>query len=228
MTADSRPGRRSNRRNLLAGTGEGILATPWAFLSLPGNFVLAALLTQVYQLDTATYGLIASLPAWGNALQIFIIPWLARFLTPKELALGMSWFNIGLWSVFAAVLPHLPAVFHCGNDFGGQSGLLRELFVGEAQAAAGFAEDVVEIVFERYVHRRCGRRVFQYNQTALSEANPRATSKEGRHPAVRSLDASAVEWRMSPARTGWNSMADEEPVTRMISCASCKMLMLAP
>lgn len=81
---------------------------PWAFISIPGNFILAALLTQFYALDKASYGLIASLPAWSNAAQIFIIPWLARFLTPKELTLGMSWFNIGLWTMFAAVLPYLP------------------------------------------------------------------------------------------------------------------------
>ena len=34
----------SSRRNLLIGTGEGILAMPWNFLSLPGNFIMAALL----------------------------------------------------------------------------------------------------------------------------------------------------------------------------------------
>ena len=81
---------------------------PWAFISVPGNFILAALLTQIYALDKASYGLIASLPAWSNAAQIFIIPWLARFLTPKDLTLGMGWFNIGLWTMFAAVLPYLP------------------------------------------------------------------------------------------------------------------------
>ncbi|MGA1539725.1 MAG: hypothetical protein ACO39C_04810 [Chthoniobacterales bacterium] len=36
----------SSHRNLLIGTGEGILAMPWNFLSLPGNFVIAALLTH--------------------------------------------------------------------------------------------------------------------------------------------------------------------------------------
>ena len=98
----------SSRRNLYIGTGEGILAMPWAFLSLPGNFILSALLTQFYGLDKISYGLIVSLPAWTNAVQIFIIPWLARFLTPKDLTLGMSWFNIGLWTVLAAALPYLP------------------------------------------------------------------------------------------------------------------------
>jgi MFS family permease len=103
MASDS-----SSRRNLCIGTGEGILAMPWAFVSIPGNFLLAALLTQFYGLDKASYGLIASLPAWSNAAQIFIIPWLARFLTPKDLNLGMSWFNVGLWTMLAAALPYLP------------------------------------------------------------------------------------------------------------------------
>ena len=35
-----------SRRNLHIGTGEGILGMPWAFISVPGNFILAALLTQ--------------------------------------------------------------------------------------------------------------------------------------------------------------------------------------
>jgi MFS family permease len=98
----------SSRRNLYIGTGEGILAMPWAFISVPGNFILAALLTQFYGLDKISYGLIVSLPAWTNAVQIIVIPWLARFLTPKDLTLGMSWFNIGLWTVLAAALPYLP------------------------------------------------------------------------------------------------------------------------
>jgi MFS family permease len=93
---------------LLIGTGEGILAMPWQFLTLPGNFVIAALLTQYYGLGKATYGLIVSLPMWSNAAQIVVLPWLARFLTPKDLALGMGWLNIGMWTMLAAVLPYLP------------------------------------------------------------------------------------------------------------------------
>ncbi len=81
---------------------------PWVFLSAPGNFVVAALLTQFYGLDKPTYGLVVSLPAWSNAAQIFVLPWLARFLTPKDLTLGMGWLNIGLWTMLAMVLPYLP------------------------------------------------------------------------------------------------------------------------
>jgi len=98
----------STRRNLIIGTGEGILAMPWAFLSLPGNFILAALLTQFYGLDKTSYGIIVSLPAWSNAAQIVFLPWLARYLTTKDLALAMGWLNIGMWTMLAAVLGYLP------------------------------------------------------------------------------------------------------------------------
>lgn len=101
-------GNASKRRNLLIGTAEGVLAMPWVYLSLPGNFVMAALLTQYYGIGKAAYGLLASLPMWSNAAQIFLLPWLARFLTPKDLALGMGWLNIGMWTMLAAVLPYLP------------------------------------------------------------------------------------------------------------------------
>lgn len=98
----------ARRRNLFIGTGEGVLAMPWTFITAPGNFVVAALLTQFYGLDKPTYGLVVSLPAWSNAAQIFVLPWLARFLTPKDLTLGMGWLNIGLWTMLAMVLPYLP------------------------------------------------------------------------------------------------------------------------
>jgi len=81
---------------------------PWSFLSLPGNFIIAALLTQYYGIGKATYGFLVSLPMWSNAVQIALLPWLARFLTPKDLALGMGWLNIGMWTMLAAVLPYLP------------------------------------------------------------------------------------------------------------------------
>jgi len=114
----------SSRRNLCIGTGEGILAMPWNFISLPGNFILAALLTQHYGLDKVTYGFVVSLPLWSNAVQIFLLPWLARFLTPKDLAVGMGWLNIGMWTMLAAVLPYLPT-----DDASGVAHLFIVFFV---------------------------------------------------------------------------------------------------
>ncbi len=85
-----------------------MLATPWVFVAVPGNFVVAALLTQYFGIEKAAYGAIASLPAWSNAVQILVIAWLSRFLTPRDMTLGLGWFNVGLWSVLAVVLGFLP------------------------------------------------------------------------------------------------------------------------
>ena len=101
-----------------------MLAMPWHFLALPGNFIMAALLTQYYGLNKATYGLLAALPMLSNAVQVLLLPWLARFLTPKDLALGMGWLNIGLWTMLAAVLPFLPE-----DDAGGLAQLFLVFFV---------------------------------------------------------------------------------------------------
>ena len=97
-----------SRRNLRVGIGEGMLGTPWTFIVVPGNFIIAGLLTQYFGIDKVAYGAIVSLPAWSNALQLVMVPWLSRFLTPKDLTLGLGWFNVGLWSMFAAALGFLP------------------------------------------------------------------------------------------------------------------------
>ncbi len=97
-----------NRRNLRIGIGDAVLATPWVFVAVPGNLVIAALLTQYFGIEKAAYGAIASLPAWSNAVQIALIAWLSRFMTPRDLTLGLGWFNVGLWSVLAVVIGFLP------------------------------------------------------------------------------------------------------------------------
>jgi MFS family permease len=94
--------------NLAIGIGEGVLATPWVFLSMPGGFIIAALLTQYFSIGTAAFGLIVALPALANALQIFYLPWVRPFLNPRDMALGPAWLNLGLWVMLAVSLPLLP------------------------------------------------------------------------------------------------------------------------
>lgn len=102
------PGRSAVRQNLRITTIDGVLATPWVFAAVPGNLILAALLTQYFAIGTTAYGVIASLPAWSNAAQILVIFWLSRYLTPRDMTLGLGWFNVGLWSIFVLVLGYLP------------------------------------------------------------------------------------------------------------------------
>jgi hypothetical protein len=99
---------KNSRRNLRIGLIEGLLATPFTVVSIPGGFLLAALLTQWFAVDKSAFGWIVSLPSWANALQVLALPALARFVTAKDLALGMGWFNAGLWAMLVAALGFLP------------------------------------------------------------------------------------------------------------------------
>lgn len=83
-------------------------SAPWAVLSLPASFIISALLTQYYGIQPGMYGLIASLPAWCNALQIGLVPLLARYMDARDMTLSMSWLNAGLWVLLAAMLSYLP------------------------------------------------------------------------------------------------------------------------
>ncbi|MBK1856970.1 MFS transporter [Cerasicoccus arenae] len=96
------------QRNLRLGILEGLLATPWMLLSLPAGFIISGLLTLYYDVSPVVYGIIASLPAWSNALQIVLTPVVAKFLNARDLALVLSWMNLGLWCMLAAVLGYLP------------------------------------------------------------------------------------------------------------------------
>jgi hypothetical protein len=98
----------SSRRNLRIGLMEGLLTTPYTVVTIPGGFLLAALLTQWFAVEKSAFGWIVSLPSWANALQALALPLIARLMTPKDMALGMGWFNVGLWAMLVASLGFLP------------------------------------------------------------------------------------------------------------------------
>jgi MFS family permease len=75
---------------------------------LPGNFVIAALLTRNFGLNEGWFGLIASLPAWCNVVQILLMPALARHFNPKTTTIAMAWLHLACWTALAFVLPFLP------------------------------------------------------------------------------------------------------------------------
>lgn len=98
----------TEQRNLRLGILEGLLATPWMLISIPAGFIISALLTLYYDVSPVVYGVIAALPAFSNALQIVLTPVVAKFLNARDLALVLSWMNLGLWCMLAAVLGYLP------------------------------------------------------------------------------------------------------------------------
>lgn len=96
------------QRNLRMCTEEGIFATPWSIISVPGNVFIAALLTSVLGLRESVYGIIVSLPAWANAAQFLLVPWLSRFYSSRSLAILLSFVNNVTWLILALTLHKIP------------------------------------------------------------------------------------------------------------------------
>ena len=96
------------RYNLRHCTYDGLAATPIVYLLQPGNFIIAALLVEMFQLNPATYGLIASLPFWGNFAQAFLMPLVNRAYSPKAVSVAASLLQALCWGVMAVMLSFLP------------------------------------------------------------------------------------------------------------------------
>jgi MFS family permease len=97
------------RHNLRQCTYDGIAATPIVYLLQPGNFIIAALLVEHFQLSPAVYGLIASLPFWGNFAQAFLMPLVNRSYSPKAVSVASSSLQVLCWGLMVAMLSFLPA-----------------------------------------------------------------------------------------------------------------------
>ena len=102
------------RRSLRLCLIEGIVAMPICYLAfpgnfaLPGNFILAALLTGCFHLPESTYGWIISLPFWCNGLQLVFMPLLARRYSAKTIAATGSLLQLLAWVGLWIALPWLP------------------------------------------------------------------------------------------------------------------------
>jgi MFS family permease len=83
---------------------DGVASSPLCYLWLPGNFIIAALLTENFHLSEAAYGLIVSLPFVANFLQIFITPPLAHYFSAKSITLVTAWGNAAAWLAMAVAL----------------------------------------------------------------------------------------------------------------------------
>jgi len=96
-------------RNLRMCTEEGLFATPFVIMAVPGNIFMAGLLTGVLGLGEAAYGAIVSLPAWFNAAQLLFIPFLARFFSARTLTItggiahAVLWIGMVVWLGYAPI-----------------------------------------------------------------------------------------------------------------------------
>ncbi|MCD8483255.1 MAG: MFS transporter [Verrucomicrobia bacterium] len=85
-----------------------MLATPYVFISLPGNLIMAGLLVGLLGLSKGQYGLIVALPAIFNGLQLLVTPLLSKAFSARNLTLAFSWANLLFWLVLTFALPYLP------------------------------------------------------------------------------------------------------------------------
>jgi MFS family permease len=97
------------RHNLTLCTAEGLVAMPIVYLALPGNFIVAALLTQVFPLGRTLFGVIVSLPWWCNVVQLALMPLLMGRWSQKTIALTFSWLHLAVWIALGVVLPFMPS-----------------------------------------------------------------------------------------------------------------------
>lgn len=95
-------------RNLRMCTEEGVFATPYVILTVPGNVFIAALMTTVLGIHESVYGWIVSLPSWANALQVLLIPFFSRFYSSRFLTIAFSVINVAVWLALVATLHLLP------------------------------------------------------------------------------------------------------------------------
>lgn len=92
------------RRSMEMSSLEGVLAMPLVYICLPGNLVLAALLSRGLGLPPDSYGWIVSLPYWCNCAQLALMPFIMRRFSARQVFLFLLWVNSACWLAFAAVL----------------------------------------------------------------------------------------------------------------------------
>ncbi|MEM9157782.1 MAG: MFS transporter [Verrucomicrobiota bacterium] len=96
------------RKNMRLSIVEGIVAMPLVFFTMPGNFMAATLATDVLNITENIYGIIASLPAWCNIIQLFAMPYMTGHASQKNICLAASWIHVACWTLLAFALPYIP------------------------------------------------------------------------------------------------------------------------
>jgi MFS family permease len=95
-------------RSLRLCTAEGIVAMPIVTMSLPVNVFMIALVAMAFPLPKTTIGLISALPFFGNFLQIFAAPFLAKWRPPKTITVIAASLHLVTWAALGVLLPWVP------------------------------------------------------------------------------------------------------------------------
>ncbi len=118
------------RRNLKYCTADGVCAMPWVLLSLPGSFIAASLLNSLFQIGPFWFGIVTAMPAVANAIHILILPFFAKFMLVRDMAISFGWLNLGAWFGGALGIAFLPM------DQPDQAGLFFAILYGTISISA--------------------------------------------------------------------------------------------
>lgn len=118
------------RRNLKYCTADGVCAMPWVLLSLPGSFIAASLLNSLFQIGPFWFGIVTAMPAVANAIHILILPFFAKFMLVRDMAISFGWLNLGAWFGGALGIAFLPL------DQPDQAGLFFAILYGTISISA--------------------------------------------------------------------------------------------
>lgn len=94
--------------NLRLCTTDGVAAVPMGYLVLPGNFIVAALLVSTFRLSPEVYGIIGSMPFWGNFSQAFVMPFFNKRLLPKTVSMLAAGVQSTCWAGLGVAIGFLP------------------------------------------------------------------------------------------------------------------------
>lgn len=95
------------RQGMRASTIEGMLATPVVTMSLPVNIFMTALVAKGLPLSKPDIGGVSALPFVCNFLQVFITPWVSRWLRPRPTAIAAAFLHTACWAWLGLKLPSL-------------------------------------------------------------------------------------------------------------------------
>jgi MFS family permease len=77
-------------------------------MSLPVNVFMTALVAKAFPLPKTSIGLICALPFFGNFLQIFAAPFLAKWKPPKTITVLAATLHLLTWAAAGVLLPFVP------------------------------------------------------------------------------------------------------------------------
>jgi MFS family permease len=155
------------RNNLRYCSLDGILATPWSVVSVPGSFLMASLLHVELGIPPLWFGVVVGIPALANALAIGLVPLVGRFLSVREMTLNMAGVNVGIWMSGVLGILFLPGdqPLAAGQFF---VVLFLLLATSNAVAGVGWTSWVVEFIPDRIRGRYMARRNVFTNLSSLT------------------------------------------------------------